>query len=326
MSQFILTNHSGSGRSPTWASFSKRVMPTTFWRYRILNNVFSALRLFRERKNFEAVVLGGGAQIDFFYLLLQRIWPFNLKPVVKIDCLWYRQSNLKHFISKCLFKWLDKFVSCYVVWASREIADYASTFGLPIDKFIFIPYHTTVDLSTVTIQHNNYIFSGGNFARDYATLAKAIEGIKYEVVIACSNSEAIAGIEFPPNAKVGGVSHQEFMQLMAGSDINIIPLEKGLLHSGGQQSFLNAMLMGKPVIVTDPDGAKDYIEDGVDGLLVPPGDPEQLRNAILRVENDPSFAEKLGKAGKQKAVKLCTEYHFLLITKLTKKIVREQRK
>lgn len=68
---------------------------------------------------------------------------------------------------------------------------------------------------------------------------------------------------------------------MAESGINVVALKKGLLRSAGHQTFLNAMTTGKAVIVTDPKRARDFIEYGVDGVLVPPGDPVALRAAIL---------------------------------------------
>ena len=45
----------------------------------------------------------------------------------------------------------------------------------------------------------------------------------------------------------------------------MIAMQGGLLHSGGQQTCLNAMFMGKPTIAVGRKWAIDLIEDGVDG-------------------------------------------------------------
>jgi glycosyltransferase involved in cell wall biosynthesis len=253
------------------------------------------------------------------YLILQRLIPLNVRPVIKIDCLWYYSSPVKHYLKKILFRWLDKIVSCYVVWAAREIECYSEAFGLPPEKFTFIPYHTTADLKNIKIKKGDYIFSGGNFARDYLTLAKAVDGLDVDVRIACTNSEALNGILFPSNVNIVGVNHSEFMDLMARSGVNVVPLTKGLLHSGGQQTFLNAMAMGKAVIVADPEGAKDYIDDRIDGILVEPLDPDKLRNAIIQLINDPSFSEEIGMAASRKAGLLDTETHLAAIVRLSRK-------
>lgn len=318
---FILTNHPGRDKSPTWEKISWQPLFSFTMPVGIINDLYQALVLFLKRKDFQVVVLGGGARVDLFYLILQRLWPLHRKPVVKIDCLWYQSPPLKQLLKRSLFTWLDKAVSKYVVWASREIADYSRIFQLPAEKFRFIPYHMTIDLSRFPRgRGEHYIFSGGNFARDYATLAEAVRGLPVNVVIACSNSAALNGISFPDNVKVVGVNHEQFMNLMAASSINVVPLRQGLLHSGGQQTFLNAMALGKPVIVTDPEGARDYIEDGVDGLLVPAGDPLQLRQAILQLLNDRQFADIMGRRASLRARRHDTEAHLSAIARLAKDV------
>ena len=40
------------------------------------------------------------------------------------------------------------------------------------------------------------------------------------------------------------------------------------------------MVLGKPVVVTDALGVRDYVEDRRTGLIVPPGDPAAMRAAL----------------------------------------------
>src|SRR5260370_37033629 len=68
---------------------------------------------------------------------------------------------------------------------------------------------------------------------------------------------------------------------MARARIVVVPMQANLLRTGGQQTFLNAMHMRKPVILTDPEGGRDFIEHGKTGLLVPYPDVPALRDAIL---------------------------------------------
>jgi glycosyltransferase involved in cell wall biosynthesis len=42
------------------------------------------------------------------------------------------------------------------------------------------------------------------------------------------------------------------------------------------------------------------VQDGVTGLLVPPGDPGELARSIDRLLSDPEFAERLGRGGRQR--------------------------
>ena len=61
--------------------------------------------------------------------------------------------------------------------------------------------------------------------------------------------------------------------------------------------IFNAMAMGKPLITADTRAAAEALVDGDNALLVPPGDPEALAGAILKLRNDPELREKTAAAG-----------------------------
>ena len=62
-----------------------------------------------------------------------------------------------------------------------------------------------------------------------------------------------------------------------------------------------AMAYGRPVVATGVGGLRDAIEDGVDGLLVPPRDPAALRGALERLLADPELRSRLGAAARSSA-------------------------
>jgi glycosyltransferase involved in cell wall biosynthesis len=63
-------------------------------------------------------------------------------------------------------------------------------------------------------------------------------------------------------------------------------------------ALLEGMAMAKPIVATERAILRDYVEDGVDALLVPPEDPSALREAIARVLSDRELAERLGAAAR----------------------------
>jgi len=57
------------------------------------------------------------------------------------------------------------------------------------------------------------------------------------------------------------------------------------------------MAMGKAVVGTRVVGIEDYVEDGVTGLLTPPGDADAMRLAMQRLLDDPAEAARMGIEG-----------------------------
>jgi glycosyltransferase involved in cell wall biosynthesis len=62
-------------------------------------------------------------------------------------------------------------------------------------------------------------------------------------------------------------------------------------------SILEALALSRPVVASNVGGIPEMITDGVNGLLVPPHDPDALTASIVRLLRDHPFADTLGRAG-----------------------------
>ena len=60
---------------------------------------------------------------------------------------------------------------------------------------------------------------------------------------------------------------------------------------------MEAMAMKKPVIATDVNGARELMDEGRTGLIVPPKDPEALASAITSIIDNPVKLAEFGRAG-----------------------------
>jgi glycosyltransferase involved in cell wall biosynthesis len=85
--------------------------------------------------------------------------------------------------------------------------------------------------------------------------------------------------------------------LLAAIDVFVHP---ALAESFGLV-ILEAMALGKPVVATPVGISRDIIEEGVNGLLFPPSDPEALRNALAHILQERTRWPQMGQAGRKLA-------------------------
>ena len=84
-------------------------------------------------------------------------------------------------------------------------------------------------------------------------------------------------------------------QLLASATVSVMPS----LNEALSNVLLESMAAGVPVVATRVGGTPEAIEDGVNGLLVPPGDAAALARGICQVLADPELAQRLGPAARR---------------------------
>jgi glycosyltransferase involved in cell wall biosynthesis len=296
------TTFVGPARPPEWLV---RVLGRR-WADNLAGSV-AALRLFARRGRCQGVVTDGGAS-GVLFAWLQALCPWGRKPHVMIDCNWYLDPRpLRAWLKRLRLRVAARSVRRFVVWASHELEDYARAFGLPREKLAYVPFHTTLHDYQYEVRDDGYLFTGGNYDRDYPTLIDAVRTLDLPVWIATTRPEQLRGVDVPGHVRVEGTSAAGFRRAMAAARVVVVPMRQGLLHSGGQQTCLNAMLLGKPTVAVGRKWALDFIEHGVNGLIVDYADPQALREAIRRVLDRPDEARLMGRRGQAHAAQFTTQ-------------------
>ena len=97
----------------------------------------------------------------------------------------------------------------------------------------------------------------------------------------------------------GFVSNEALSSLFQSCSIYVHP---AIYDSKGDTEGLGVVLVEalsnrKPVVASEVGGIVDVIKDGQTGLLVPEKNPEAIAEAVLRLLNEPEFAQRLGEQG-----------------------------
>jgi len=102
---------------------------------------------------------------------------------------------------------------------------------------------------------------------------------------------------------VGAVSDDELPSYYAAADVFVFPTTTTIECLG--LSFVQAMFAGVPVVATRIAGAPEVIRDGIDGLLVEPGDARALAAAINELLSLSAEGRRaLGRRGRERASEL----------------------
>ena len=98
--------------------------------------------------------------------------------------------------------------------------------------------------------------------------------------------------------RVSFLGHREDVPaLLQEADIFVLPSRSEAFPNGA----IEAMAAGLPVIASAVGGLLDLIQDGRTGILVQPGDPDDLAAALRRLLADPPRAARIGAAAKAEA-------------------------
>jgi glycosyltransferase involved in cell wall biosynthesis len=258
----------------------------------LVSSVRDLVLILRLSRDFD-VIVNSDKRTGQLFALIRKLFRLRRPKHIILELMLDEERDnavwtLKRSLQRIVFSTVDvTFVS-----STREVSEYAKRLGIDSDRFRFLPFHTNVEEPRIAGYSEDYILSAGMTGRDYATLSAAARGMRQRFVVVSDRSSA-RDVEFPENVEVlYDVPYRKYLALLENCRFVVVPLKK-LVKSTGQVAVLEAMALGKPVVATETTGTVDYIETGVNGLLVPVGDPLQLRRAIEALLEQPELHRTL---------------------------------
>lgn len=172
--------------------------------------------------------------------------------------------------------------------------------GFSAASAAFVPYYADAAFwSPARVAEEPLVVSAGREHRDYASFAAAVgtlDGVR-GVIAAGSlyspSAPCLLPAHMPSNISVGMRSPLKLRELYSMASVVVVPLIPNDFQAG-VTTLLEAMAMGKPVVVTATEGQRDIVVDGDTGVLVAPYDPDALHDALRRLLEDPAERRRLG--------------------------------
>ncbi|MBW4463696.1 MAG: glycosyltransferase [Nodosilinea sp. WJT8-NPBG4] len=224
---------------------------------------------------------------------LQQKLRFSNKPVVAwLFNVGTCRTGLRQKLARASLSQVDHFV----VHTRKEIELYSQWLGLPANRFEFLPYQVPeIPIEYEEDRDTPFIASLGSAHRDFPTLFEAVKKLNIKTVVATGQA-AVEGMTIPDKVELPfGISKDECLRLAQQARLNVVPLQpKEGVTAAGQVTLVEAMMMGRPLIVTNFYGAEDYIIHGETGWLVEPNSLESMTEAIDLLWHDDALRQKLG--------------------------------
>jgi glycosyltransferase involved in cell wall biosynthesis len=76
---------------------------------------------------------------------------------------------------------------------------------------------------------------------------------------------------------------------------------------GLPRSILEAAACARPIVTTDVPGCRAFVQNGLNGLVIPAGDPEALAQALMVLAGDPDRLASMGAAARERVSGFYTE-------------------
>ncbi len=300
--------------------------------------VAQAWLAFRERSNYRAIFTDG-EHIAIPLALLLKLARSRV-PHITIG---HRLTAAK---KRPFFRWIrvDSHIARIALHSRAQYELAVSNLRIPSNRLAFVPYQVDTEFwRPQAVPEERMICSAGLEFRDYPTLFKAVEGLDVQVVIGAASHwskrrNTAEAQSRPSTVQVGAFDYFTLRDLYGRAAIVVVPLDD-IDFQAGVTTILEAMAMGKPVIVTHSAGQTDVVEDrrattrghvprqrpvsllrqfaelagthlDPSGFYVPPGEADTLRRAIEYLLNRPEERARLGAAGRRTVERLMTIDHF----------------
>jgi glycosyltransferase involved in cell wall biosynthesis len=261
------------------------------------------IEAFRVRHDYDVIFAWGAEPVAMPFALLLKLTTSRVSFVARFN--WISPAKKAWFLRLAH----SHFTRLILPPTQREFA--ISRLGIPAAKVVNFPWYVDEEFwqppADVT---QDMICAVGREMRDYETLIKALDGTGIPCHIAGplvrgkqdrwrrSLGDSGEKAELPPNVTMGQQDSIELRDLYARSRFVVLPLRESDTDNG-ITCILEAWSMSRPVICSQIEGQRGFIDHGRDGLFVPPRDAEALRKALIDLWEHPEESARMGQEGRR---------------------------
>jgi glycosyltransferase involved in cell wall biosynthesis len=198
-----------------------------------------------------------------------------------------------------------------ILCPSNAVRESFVSAGLPETKLIVVPHgvdlradETAPDRGRTSGEPLRVLYVGQlHYLKGLRYLARAVHAMGLDnangrLVGPDFGLSGLAGLsEAQCLLKTGAKKGEDLLKEYREADVFVLPS----VIEGFGLVVLEAMRAGLPVIITSAVGAKDFVTDGIEGWIVPPGDTGALKDRLRWMHQNPAERQAMGRAASRRA-------------------------
>jgi glycosyltransferase involved in cell wall biosynthesis len=241
--------------------------------------------------------------------------------IVLVDLILRRpkspRAELTRRIKRRLLARVDRFVFYF-----RDLAGYQALYGIGPDRSTYVPFKVNgwenAAIWPAEQGKGSHVLCAGRTLRDIDTFLAAMARTGLPGVLLQQDRAYLeqhgsreAGPDLPSNVRLVVDRTDDlgtFLNHIAQARILVVPRFRGDMAATGISTYLAAMALGTPVVISSGPGADDVLDD--EALIVPPEDATALADAISRIWSDDGLREGLIERGQAYAIGIGGEHRL----------------
>lgn len=238
--------------------------------------------------------------------------PWLRKPAVAVDLVLRAPESPRARVTaaakKLLFARIDHFIHYF-----RDLRGYRKHYGIGPERSTYVPFKSNLRYRREVSPdpEGEYLLCFGRSLRDYDTFFEAASLLPYPAAIPRPRFEDLRTHRsrftrpldrLPRQVRIldDDGSRDSLLRIISSARLVVLPILKSSICASGIGIYLDSMLLGKCVLISEGPGASDVLTGG-EALLFPPEDPQALAAVIRRAWQDSDLRLRTARLGQEYA-------------------------
>jgi hypothetical protein len=273
------------------------------------------LRLFFRAFGYDLVLLVSSGRLLLSLCAMMWLFPIHRWRLISLDIHLLEPVGWKQRVVARIKRFLLRKVDLHILYF-QDLAGYERCYGISPAISHFVPFKVnsweSLPAREALTSDGEYVFCGGRSLRDLKTFKDAMAQVPYPGLLLYQQDASFMAMHgttldlsgLPSNVRVErhDGNNDTWIDFIRRAKLVVIPTLPSSIYAPGLSLYLLAMGLRRCVIISEGPQTHGLLKD--EAIIVPPGDPGALAQAIRRCWEDDILRNSTADAGRRYA-ELC---------------------